>query len=83
MYNELRRPLVGLIEEGMHSGEFEPVNASALASILLVLYDGLMVQWMIDETMVDWEAISETLMNTLIAGLLNSGPVAKQALSEE
>ena len=82
MYNELRRPLVELIEEGMRSGEFKPVNASALASVLLALYDGLMVQWMIDETIVDWEATSETLMNTLIAGLLTSGPVAKSALNE-
>jgi hypothetical protein len=29
-----------------------------------------MVQWMIDETVVDWDMISDTLTRTLLAGLL-------------
>ncbi|MGD9100951.1 MAG: TetR/AcrR family transcriptional regulator [Anaerolineae bacterium] len=70
VYNRFRQPLVQLIQEGVASGEFKPVNAKALASILFAIYDGLMVQWMIDETMVDWDAVSETVRDTLIAGLL-------------
>jgi hypothetical protein len=72
IYRRFRRPLLHLIEEGIANGEFKPVDASALTSILFALYDGLMVMWMIDESMVDWDAISETLMTTLIAGLLTS-----------
>jgi hypothetical protein len=62
--------MIQLIEEGIASGEFKPVDAPALASILFALYDGLMVMWMIDESMVDWETISETVGKTLFAGLL-------------
>jgi hypothetical protein len=71
MYKRFRDPLIQIIEQGIAQGEFKPVDASALASILFALYDGLAVQAMIDETMVDWDAISETLMNTLVTGLLH------------
>ncbi len=71
-YKGFRRPLVQLIEQGIINGEFKRVDAAALAGILFALYDGLMVQWMIDETAVDWDAVNETLMNTLVAGLLTN-----------
>jgi len=70
MYNRFREPLIRLIEEGVTGGEFKPVDASALASIIFAMYDGLAVQWMIDETMVDWDAVTETVMNTVVAGLI-------------
>jgi AcrR family transcriptional regulator len=74
VYNRFRQPLVQLIQEGVASGEFKPVNTEALTSILFAIYDGLMVQWMIDETLVDWDAVSETVRDTLIAGLLTGKP---------
>jgi hypothetical protein len=62
--------MVDLIEEGISSGEFRPVDANALASILLGMYDGLAVQWMIDSSAVEWDNITETVTKTLVAGLL-------------
>jgi len=70
IYNRFQASFVQLIQDGVANGEFKPVNAPALASILFAMYDGLMVQWMIDKTMVDWDAIAETLMSTLVVGLL-------------
>ncbi len=75
VYKRFRGSIVQMIEQGIAQGEFKPVNATALTSILLALYDGLMVQAMVDEAMVDWGAISETLTNTLIASLLTGGSV--------
>ncbi len=72
VYGGFRRSLTQLIEQGIVNGEFKWVDSTALASILVALYDGLMVQWMIDETAVDWDAVTGTLMNTLVAGLLTS-----------
>ncbi len=72
MYERFRRPLAQLIEQGIAAGEFKAVNAAAVAGILIALYDGLMVQWMMSAALVDWPAISETLTETLIAGLLTS-----------
>lgn len=69
MYEGLRRPLIELIEAGITLGQFRPVDVSALVAILLALCDGLMVQEMIDGITVDWEAVSETLLQILDAGL--------------
>ncbi len=80
VYNQFRDSVVQMIEEGIAQGEFKPVDAMALTSILLALYDGLMVQVMVDESMVDWEAISDTLKNTLIASLLTGGSVEDSTL---
>jgi len=70
MYERFRHPLAQLIEQGIAAGEFKAVNAAAVAGILIALYDGLMVQWMMSAALVDWPVISETLAETLIAGLL-------------
>ncbi len=64
-----RRPLAQIIRDGIDSGEFRPVDADTLANILIGVYDGLMMQWMIDPAQVDWKAVRETLMDTLVAGL--------------
>ncbi len=82
IYNRFQASFVQLIQDGIANGEFKPVNASALASVLFAMYDGLMVQWMIDKTMVDWDAIAETLMDTLVAGLL-TGESGAGSLQEE
>jgi AcrR family transcriptional regulator len=74
MYNRFRGPLVQLIEEGIANGEFKPVDAASLAAILFAVYDGLAVQSMIDESMVDWDAVDETLWHALIPGLLTDKP---------
>ena len=70
MYRRLLGPFVQLIEEGIARGEFKPVDARAMAGIIFGLYDGLAVQAMIDETLVDWDAVKDALRQTLIAGLL-------------
>ncbi len=70
IYTRFQAPFVQLIKEGIANGEFKPVNAPALASVLFAMYDGLMVQWMINKAMVDWDAVAETLMDTLVVGLL-------------
>jgi TetR/AcrR family transcriptional repressor of uid operon len=71
LFGRFRKPIVDLIEGGISSGEFRPVDANALASILFGMYDGLAVQWMIDSSAVDWDVITETVKKTLLAGLLS------------
>lgn len=60
-YNQFREPLTKLIAEGIAAGEFKQVDATALANILLGLFDGLMVQMLIDDSAVDFSAVSQTL----------------------
>ncbi len=69
IYIQLDQPLIEIIQEGIENGEFGPIHAPTMANILIALFDGLMVQAIVDSTVVDWERLSETL-NTLIGGLL-------------
>lgn len=77
IWSQYREPLAQIIRDGMASGEFRPVDADVLANILIGVYDGLMLQWMIDPDQVDWKAIRETLMETLVAGLCNHEPASQ------
>lgn len=72
LYDRFREPLVDLIQEGISSGEFRPVDANALTSILFGMYDGLAMQWMMDSSAVDWGIIAETVRKILLAGLLTT-----------
>jgi len=71
-FEQYRRPLAQLIEAGIAAGELKPVNALALSSILIGVYDGLSVQALADPEAIDWDAVRETLAETLIAGLATS-----------
>ena len=68
-YIQYSQPLIHLIEEGVANGEFKPVDAPALASIFIAMIDGLMVQILVDPTVVDLNGTSRAL-KTLVAGLL-------------
>ena len=72
LFGRFREPMVNLIEDGISSGEFRRVDADALASILIGMYDGLAVQWMVDASSVNWDVITETVKRTLLAGLLSA-----------
>jgi len=70
LYEQLRRPFIQLLEAGMAAGEFKPVDATALANLLIATFDGLMVQAMIEETAVDWSVTRQTIRDTLLASLM-------------
>jgi AcrR family transcriptional regulator len=71
VYARFRGSIVQVVEAGIAQGAFKAVDATALANILLALYDGLLVQAVIERSTLDWAAISETLSRTLVAGLLS------------
>ncbi len=58
-HNEVMKAGVGALDAQRHE-----------IGVGMALYDGLMVQWIIDPSLVDWDAITETIKNTLVAGLL-------------
>jgi len=72
LYAQVRYPLTQLINEGIADGTFKPIDANALANILIAVFEGLIIQDMVDESSVDWTAVSGTL-DSLIAGQLMDG----------
>lgn len=61
LYNGIRRGFSQLIRQGIESGQIGPIDAQSFASILIAIFDGLMIQAMVDEQAIDWQAISQTI----------------------
>ncbi|MFC1960477.1 TetR/AcrR family transcriptional regulator [Chloroflexota bacterium] len=69
LYASVRGSLVQIIEDGIAESVFKPVDATAAASMLIAMFEGLMIQAVADEIVIDWMAVS-TLLNAMIASLL-------------
>jgi len=61
--------VAAMVEEGVRRGEFRPVDAKALVWAILATYDGLAAYAMFVPDL-ELEQISESFVETLIAGLL-------------
>ena len=69
-YAQLRALFTGLIEQSVASGEFNPVDGQTLANIFIAVFDGLMVQFTLQESAVDWQSAAETIPHSWLHGLL-------------
>jgi AcrR family transcriptional regulator len=60
--------VVGIMEEGVRNGEFEPVDAESLVWAMMAAYDGLAAYVMIMPNL-DLARISQAFVETLVKGL--------------
>jgi AcrR family transcriptional regulator len=65
---EYKNIVVGIIEEGVQSGEFRPVDAEALVWALMSAYDGLAAYTMLMPD-IDVKRVSQALVETILSGL--------------
>jgi AcrR family transcriptional regulator len=70
LYQEYRTYLSQLVQEGMDSGEFRHVDAFEVASTLIGVTDGLMVQWAMESTTLDFSSALQTAVDLILEGLL-------------
>ncbi len=68
IYQPYLEQLTALIEEGVASGEFRPLNAAHLASLLIAAYDGLVLQAVVGLP-IDVQEITATFLDVLLKGL--------------
>ncbi|MCA9973260.1 MAG: TetR/AcrR family transcriptional regulator, partial [Anaerolineales bacterium] len=61
LYTGMRSGFSQLIQQGIESGQIEPIDAQSFASILIAIFDGLMIQALVDERAIDWQAVSQTI----------------------
>ena len=72
IFSGLRTTLAKLIQDGIAQGEFVPIDSNAVATLLISIYDGLILQWLADPQSVDWQTESSTLVDLVFHGLLTS-----------
>ena len=70
-FKEYREILAALIQRGVESGEFKPLDAQSVAITVAALYEGLVLLWMVDPQAVQWEKASEESLRLLLGGLQN------------
>ncbi len=66
---EYKDVLTEIVEEGVQSGEFRPVDAESLVWAMMAAYDGLAAYVMFAPDL-DLERISEVFVETLLQGML-------------
>lgn len=72
VFAEMRGFLGQIVQAGVDSGEFRPIDAGALAAISIAVYDGLILQWLADPDSVDWQRVSQALVEAMLTGLLTT-----------
>jgi AcrR family transcriptional regulator len=69
LYYEYRKLIVEILEEGISKGKIRPVNTTLTASILIAAMDGLILQWIMDNNVFQFNELADTLTESLIGGL--------------
>jgi AcrR family transcriptional regulator len=70
MFRKARVYLAAIIENGIASGEFRPVPAKEVASLMIAMADGLTIQRMLDARAFTWRSVSDAMDDLLLNGLL-------------
>ncbi|OGO46292.1 MAG: hypothetical protein A2W34_02450 [Chloroflexi bacterium RBG_16_64_32] len=73
MFRNARSLLAATIEEGIAGGEFRPVPAKEVASLMMAMVDGLTLQRMADKRAFSWRSVSHAMDDLLFNGLLARG----------
>ncbi len=70
MFRKARAYLETVIDNGIASGEFRPVPAKEVASLMIAMADGLTVQRMLDARAFTWRNVSDAMDDLLLNALL-------------
>jgi AcrR family transcriptional regulator len=68
-FQQFRKLLEDLIQQGIDRGEFRPVNATEAAISLASMYEGLTIHWLMDPQTMQWDILSESSIPLLLDGL--------------
>ena len=70
MYERYRAVIRTILEAGIASKQFRPVDSQLTAATLIAAMDGLMLQWVMDEAAFDLQGMSLNLTDTFLHGIL-------------
>ncbi len=71
-YTFLRELFKNAIKSGIDTGKFKNTDPDILASILIAIFDGLMVQAMLDHSAINWQESTTMIQETIRGGIENN-----------
>jgi AcrR family transcriptional regulator len=69
LFATFRAYIKDILETGIDSGKFRPLDSDALAAVLVSVYEGLAIQVMVEPDGFDWPVVSETLCEMVLRGI--------------
>jgi AcrR family transcriptional regulator len=69
-YAEYRRMVREVLEEGIAQGRFKPVDTTSAASLIIGMFDGILLQWITEPDLFDIDTFFETAGGVIFAGLV-------------
>ncbi len=69
IYEEYRRLVRGILENGIKKGVFKSCNTLQTSAALIGAFDGIMLQWIMDRDMIDIEAAYASLLEHFLNGI--------------
>ncbi len=69
IYDAYRQHLASILQEGIDSGAFRPMNTTAVASVLMAIIDGLALQLILDRTKIDADKILDESVTISLLGI--------------
>jgi AcrR family transcriptional regulator len=72
LFADFRTQIKAILETGISRGEFRPLDADALAAVVLGIYEGLAMQAMVEPDGLDWPVVSENLCEMVMRGIVLS-----------
>lgn len=69
IYDEYRKYIVSILEEGIHAGVFRKMNSNLVASTIFGAMDGLMLQWILNKQEFPIIEAGKELTKTILRGI--------------
>ncbi len=70
MYDEFRKVISGILDEGIASGIFRPIDTQIAASVFIGAFDGLLLQWIMNKNIFDYEKAGQGLLDCFLNGVI-------------
>lgn len=69
VYIDFRKMIGAVLEEGIRIGKFKPMNTFMVASLLIGMTDGLMLQWIMNRDLIDVNEAVRCLLDEILTGI--------------
>ena len=70
MFKQMAEDVAMVIQEGINAGEFQKVDATVMARLMIATYDGLILQWLADKNSIEWTKCTDLLVKVMLQGLV-------------
>ena len=69
IYEDFRKIIQSILDEGIRLGKFKPVDTFYTASVMLGAMDGLMIQWIMNKNIFDVKKATEHSVDVFLTGI--------------